>query len=535
MEKKQAVNPYLPPGAYIPDGEPHVFGDRVYIYGSHDQEGGEAFCLLDYEVFSAPVDDLGNWKSEGIAYRKEQDPSYSEKYKAMYAPDVVKGNDGRYYLYYAMAGGCFTGPIHVAVSDSPAGSFAYHGCVRNADGSDFTKCITFDPGVINDDGTIRLYYGWSLAVDEETMGGKGQEVPDDAPEGLKNISGSFEEKMLRVQMMMFDKTEEEVRNTPWGIMGANVVELEDDMLTVRGEPARIVPGQFDAAGTGFEGHAFFEASSIRKIKDMYYFIYSSEQQHELCYATSKYPDRDFVYGGTIISNGDIGLGGREKADRLAATGNNHGSIEYINGEWYVFYHRQTHKTSYSRQGCAEKIQILADGSIPQVEMTSCGLNGGPLLVQGAYSATIACNLTNGAMPHTPPQKIEECIPYITSKIINNTANNIANNTMNNITSDTMSRNGERFIADIGNGTRIGYKYFHFDKDVMLELLVRGEGQGSFKVFADEECAGTVLVAASDEWRTTGTMLHVSGDKALYLQYEGSGLTQLKEIRFKEVR
>ena len=31
--KKQAFNPYLPLYAYIPDGEPHLFGDRVYIYG----------------------------------------------------------------------------------------------------------------------------------------------------------------------------------------------------------------------------------------------------------------------------------------------------------------------------------------------------------------------------------------------------------------------------------------------------------------------------------------------------------------------
>ena len=40
MTKKQAVNPYLPLNQYVPDGEPHVFGDRVYVYGSHDQEGG---------------------------------------------------------------------------------------------------------------------------------------------------------------------------------------------------------------------------------------------------------------------------------------------------------------------------------------------------------------------------------------------------------------------------------------------------------------------------------------------------------------
>ena len=27
-------NPYLPAWEYIPDGEPRVFGDRIYVYGS---------------------------------------------------------------------------------------------------------------------------------------------------------------------------------------------------------------------------------------------------------------------------------------------------------------------------------------------------------------------------------------------------------------------------------------------------------------------------------------------------------------------
>ena len=171
----------------------------------------------------------------------------------MYAPDAVRGNDGKYYLYYAFAGGCFTGPIHVAVSDKPGGPFEYHGSVRNADGSVFNQNITFDPAVINDDGVIRMYYGWSLGIDP-------QQLPP-------QMNETFQKKLVQVQMMMFEKTEEEVRNTPEGIMGANVVELEDDMLTVKGEPKRIAPGQFGAAGTSFEGHAFYEGSSIRKVND----------------------------------------------------------------------------------------------------------------------------------------------------------------------------------------------------------------------------------------------------------------------------
>ena len=56
--KRQAFNPYLPSWEYIPDGEPHVFGDRVYIYGSHDYFNGNVFCLGDYVCYSAPVTDL---------------------------------------------------------------------------------------------------------------------------------------------------------------------------------------------------------------------------------------------------------------------------------------------------------------------------------------------------------------------------------------------------------------------------------------------------------------------------------------------
>ena len=36
MSSKQGLDPYLPSWEYIPDGEPNVFGDRVYLYGSHD-------------------------------------------------------------------------------------------------------------------------------------------------------------------------------------------------------------------------------------------------------------------------------------------------------------------------------------------------------------------------------------------------------------------------------------------------------------------------------------------------------------------
>lgn len=95
--KTQAVNPFLPSYEYIPDAEPYVFGDRVYIYGSHDRFGGEDFCMNDYVCWSAPVDNLGEWRNEGVIYRAVWDPLNKNGQQHLFAPDVVVGKDGRYW------------------------------------------------------------------------------------------------------------------------------------------------------------------------------------------------------------------------------------------------------------------------------------------------------------------------------------------------------------------------------------------------------------------------------------------------------
>ena len=102
--KKQAFNPYLPSFEYVPDGEPRVFGDRVYVYGSHDAFDGEGFCVNDYVCWSAPVDDLGDWRYEGVIYPAARDPMNADGKMKLFAPDAVRGPDGRYYLYYSLNG-----------------------------------------------------------------------------------------------------------------------------------------------------------------------------------------------------------------------------------------------------------------------------------------------------------------------------------------------------------------------------------------------------------------------------------------------
>ncbi|APO46112.1 hypothetical protein BS614_20160 [Paenibacillus xylanexedens] len=498
---ERVINPFLPLNEYIPDVEPHVFNDRVYVYGSHDREGGTTFCELDYVVYSADVKDLTDWTYEGTIYSASQDPHSTEvvqgggERKYLYAPDVVQGNDGRYYLYYCLAAhsgkGGFNGPISVAVCDTPAGKYEYYGDVKYPDGSLMLRFIPFDPAVINDEGKIYLYYGWALPV---------------GPTNSKLVKGIYN----KVMQGMLHRTMDEIKSEAQGIMGANVVELEADMLTVKSEPKRIIPCEMEAKNTDFEGHAFFEASSIRRIGSTYYFIYSSFVNHELCYATSIYPDKDFQYGGVIISNGDIGMNGRNPRDRLAITGNNHGSIECIDGNWYIFYHRHTHMSSNSRQVCAERINILNDGSIPQVEMTSCGLNGGPLEASGEYPAVIACNLTDGRMPHLTNGSSKKIKPHITH------------------------RADERFITNISNRTLIGYKYFNFQGTTRLTVKTRGQGSGTL-IISDEpgKKRAAIKVDASDTWTLDSTLIDLKGTHALYFTYSGNKSIEFLSFSFEK--
>ena len=472
--KKQAVNPYLPSWEYIPDGEPYVFGDRVYVYGSHDICKGETFCLGDYVCWSAAINDLGNWHYEGVIYPKTADPLNPDGHMCLYAPDVTVGPDGRYYLYYVLDK---VSVVSVAVADTPAGPFEFYGYVHYEDGTKLGDKEgdepQFDPGVLTEGNETYLYTGFC---------GQG------------------------------DKSRH----------GAMFTVLDTDMLTIKKAPKFIAPGNMYSQGTDFENHAFFEAPSIRKHKDTYYFIYSSEVMHELCYATSDKPEGPFTYGGVIVSNCDLHIGSYKKAEDSACYGaNNHGSIVEMGDSWYIFYHRHTHGNWFSRQGCAEKISFEADGKIKQVEITSCGLNGGPLSDNGEYPAYIACNI------FTPEKRlyVEESAPRIVQE-----------------GGDGEQNDG--YIKGIVDGTTVGFKYFDF-KDVKgLRIKTRAYFDGEFEVRTALESApdastsgadavlGRIKANGSNIWTAHEcSFAPVSGTNALYLVYRGTGNCSLKSIEF----
>ena len=229
--KTFGLNPYLPYWENVPDGEPHVFGDRVYIFGSHDKQDGNSFCEEDYVGWSASINDLGNWRCEGVIYKKEQDPingaSYDKEIPAyddamdaegmlhnLYAPDVAQGPDGRYYLYYALD---FVNVISVAVCDTPAGQYGFLGYVTRADGSVPNIGRWFDPAILSEESGNYLYYGFS---------------PSFRFPGMETLE----------------------------IPGAMMVKLADDMHTIISEPVCVANGYDTAKGTDYEEHPFFQYS-----------------------------------------------------------------------------------------------------------------------------------------------------------------------------------------------------------------------------------------------------------------------------------
>lgn len=464
--KKQGFNPYLPSWEYIPDGEPYVFNGRVYVYGSHDRFNGHAYCLNDYVCWSAPVDDLGNWQYEGVIYKKTDDPLNPDGRMCLYAPDVTVGPDGRYYLYYVLDK---VSIVSVAVCDTPAGKYEFYGYVHYSDGTRLGERAgdepQFDPGVLTEGENIYLYTGFCAVGDRSRK-------------------------------------------------GAMATILGPDMLTVKEEPVTVAPSEPFSKGSGFEGHEFFEAPSIRKKGDTYYFVYSSIVMHELCYATSKYPTKGFVYQGVIVSNNDLHIDTYKPADKpMFYGGNNHGSIVEINNKWYIFYHRHTNGTNFSRQGCIEEIQFLSNGTIPQVEMTSCGPNGGALIGRGEYPAYLACNLfcsdesiytdcTGAWMDHQFPK----------------------------ITQD--GRDGDEetgYIANMKASATAGFKYFECKGIQKVKIKVRGYCKGDFEVKTswNGKALGRITVNFTNVWTEYSSDISIpDGIQALYFTYTGQGSASL---------
>jgi hypothetical protein len=344
----QAQNPYLPLWEHLPDGEPRVFEDpdnpgkfRAYIIGSHDLRFG-SYCGPDIRMWSAPVEDLSNWTDEGAIFTYNID----DQWDVMYAPDLVEvkhRNGKKEYWLFPHSRGRDREPM-VARGDRPDGPFTPTNMTADGRATVPGSILGFDP---------------SIYVEQITN----RRDPD-----------------YRIGFRAYGF---------WGFQRSLAAQLDQNTMSSLRPGTEVIPyfmpassryGEVrDPAGTTYPhlfpgeklgDYNFFEASSIRRVGNKYLLIYSGYSGPEyglpssnstLRYAFGDTPLGPWKIGGVLVDSRAPVL--NEDGSGLQTTNgghNTHGSIEQINDQWYVFYHRPPRGFGFARQAMVAPITIEAD-------------------------------------------------------------------------------------------------------------------------------------------------------------------------------
>ncbi len=344
-----AQNPYLPLWEHLPDGEPRVFEDpdqpgryRAYIVGSHDLTY-TAYCGNDIRLWSAPVEDLSQWRDEGPIFTHYVDGQWD----TMFAPDLVEVRDkttGRktYYLYPHSRG---WGRIAmVCKGDRPNGPFTPVNLTEDGRRCLPGSLIDFDPSVFIEQVTDKkdpdfargfrayVFYGFRHSTACELD-------PD-------NMYSMREGTQLHDYFIPASERYGVLLDPP-GTTYPSLYKGQD-------------PGDFN----------FFEASSIRQVGNKYVMVFSGysgpdyglgSTNSALRYAYGDSPLGPWRSGGVLVDS--RGVVPNEDGTHLTTTNaahNTHGSLQEINGQWYVFYHRPPRGFGNARQAMVAPVKIVCD-------------------------------------------------------------------------------------------------------------------------------------------------------------------------------
>ena len=212
-------------------------------------------------------------------------------------------------------------------------------------------------------------------------------------------------------------------------------------------------------------------------------------------------------------------GNEEESKALNYLGNTHGGMLNIGEAWYIFYHRQTNQHSYSRQACAERLEHPAPGVFRQAEVTSCGLNGGPLSGTGRYEARIACNLwSKNGVARYDKKFDKKAHPYFTQ------------------TGKDRMENGDQYIANMRDGAVAGFKYFGFGSEKRISLAVSGVCSGIVEVSHTPDFKAVIaripVSAKGKQENPEGAFAPQKGTQPLYFRYTGEGAMNFHTFEMK---
>ena len=541
-----AQNPYLPLWEHLPDGEPRVFEDpdqpgklRAYIIGSHDVTY-TAYCGPDIRMWSAPVEDLSQWRDEGPIFTW----FVSGQWDTMFAPDLVetidKATGKKTYWLYPHSRGWRRVPM-VCKSDRPNGPFTPVNLTE-----DGTQCL---PGSLID---------FDPSVFIETITNKKDKDFDKGFRAYVFYGFQHSTACELDQNTMYSKREG--------------TELIDPFIPASSADGRLLDKEGSVYKALYDGQNpldfnFFEASSIRQVGNKYVMVFSGYSGKEyglgntnsaLRYAFGDTPLGPWRSGGVLVDSRGVVL--NEDGSQLITTNaghNTHGSLQEINGQWYVFYHRPPRGFGYARQAMVAPVKItwdkkpVAKGGVVKItaydpytkdnvwtakaangneytgaEVTSEGFQIFGLPPYQYYSAGLACFMTGGTNSNEWMQDNFD----------------VWNNSMD--------------LAGITNGGIIGFKYFGFGglaedtkgvkafegtkkgDNTHLYLNLTYSGKGAFKIHVklDDPWKGKELgvIYVGDKTPTNQavTISHLvpdveelTGKHAIYFVVEGPDLKQ----------
>jgi len=343
-----AGNPYLPLWEHLPDGEPRVFEDpdnpgkyRIYIIGSHDVRVN-SYCGPDTRAWSAPVEDLSSWRDDGAIFTYP----IGGQWDVMYAPDLVevKKKDGtkEYYLYPHSRGR--SREAMVAKGSRPDGPFTPINVTEDGTRTLPGSIMGFDPSIYieniidpkDPDFSIgfRAFGFWGFQ--RSSAGQLDQNTMYSLRPGTQAI-GYFVPSSSRYGVV----------KDPEGTVYSSVFPGED-------------LGSFN----------FFEAASIRKIGNKYVWVYSGysgpdyglgSTNSALRYAYGDSPLGPWKSGGVLVDSRAVVSSQDGTSLQTTYSGHNtHGSVQLINDQWYVFYHRAPRGFGNSRQPMVAPVDIKWD-------------------------------------------------------------------------------------------------------------------------------------------------------------------------------
>ena len=541
-----AQNPYLPLWEHLPDGEPRVFEDpdqpgklRAYIIGSHDVTY-TAYCGPDIRMWSAPVENLSQWRDEGPIFTW----FVSGQWDTMFAPDLVetidKATGKKTYWLYPHSRGWRRVPM-VCKSDRPNGPFTPVNLTE-----DGTQCL---PGSLID---------FDPSVFIETITNKKDKDFDKGFRAYVFYGFQHSTACELDQNTMYSKREG--------------TELIDPFIPASSADGRLLDKEGSVYKALYDGQNpldfnFFEASSIRQVGNKYVMVFSGYSGKEyglgntnsaLRYAFGDTPLGPWRSGGVLVDSRGVVL--NEDGSQLITTNaghNTHGSLQEINGQWYVFYHRPPRGFGYARQAMVAPVKItwdkkpVAKGGVVKItaydpytkdnvwtakaangneytgaEVTSEGFQIFGLPPYQYYSAGLACFMTGGTNSNEWMQDNFD----------------VWNNSMD--------------LAGITNGGIIGFKYFGFGglaedtkgvkafegtkkgDNTHLYLNLTYSGKGAFKIHVklDDPWKGKELgvIYVGDKTPTNQavTISHLvpdveglTGKHAIYFVVEGPDLKQ----------